>query len=63
MLVIHPSDQITDFLRPLYEGQEDVRLLTGRESKKELGSILSSGFGATLTCLPARNISTACFPG
>ena len=40
MLVIHPSDQTTDFLRPLYEGREDVRLLTGKESRKELGSIL-----------------------
>ena len=40
MLVIHPSDRSTDFLRELYEGREDVRLLTGRESRKELGSIL-----------------------
>lgn len=40
MLVIHPSDRSTDFLRTLYEGREDVRLLTGRESRKELGSIL-----------------------
>ena len=40
MLVIHPSDRTTDFLRTLYEGREDVRLLTGKESRKELGSIL-----------------------
>ncbi|MGN1220106.1 MAG: hypothetical protein ACI4TU_04125 [Candidatus Cryptobacteroides sp.] len=40
MLVIHPSDKTTDFLRTLYEGREDVRLLTGGESRKELGSIL-----------------------
>ena len=40
MLVIHPSDQTTEFLRPLYEGREDVRLLSGKESRKELGSIL-----------------------
>lgn len=40
MLVIHPSDKTTDFLRALYEGREDVRLLTGGESRKELGSIL-----------------------
>ena len=39
MLVIHPSDRSTDFLRTLYEGREDVRLLTGGESRKELGSI------------------------
>ena len=35
MLVIHPYDNTTDFLRPLYEGREDVRLLTGKESRKE----------------------------
>lgn len=40
MLVIHPSDKTTDFLRTLYEGREDVRVLTGGESRKELGSIL-----------------------
>lgn len=40
MLVIHPSDQTTDFLRPLYEGREDVQLVTGKESRKEFGSIL-----------------------
>ena len=40
MLVIHPSDRTTDFLRTLYEGREDVRLLTGKESRKVLGSIL-----------------------
>ena len=40
MLVIHPYDNTTDFLRTLYEGREDVRLLTGKESRKELGSIL-----------------------
>lgn len=40
MLVIHPSDRSTDFLRTLYGGLEDVRLLTGKESRKELGSIL-----------------------
>ena len=40
MLVIHPSARSTDFLGTLYEGREDVRLLTGRESRKELGSIL-----------------------
>ena len=40
MLVIHPSDRTTDFLRTLYEEREDVRLLTGKESRKELGSIL-----------------------
>ena len=40
MLVIHPSDRTTDFLRTLYEGREDVRLLTGKETRKELGSIL-----------------------
>ena len=40
MLVIHPSDRSTDFLRTLYEGREDVRLLSGKESRKELGSIL-----------------------
>ncbi len=40
MLIIHPSDPTTDFLRTIYEGREDVRLLTGRESRKELGSIL-----------------------
>ena len=31
MLVIHPYDNTTDFLRTLYEGREDVRLLTGKE--------------------------------
>lgn len=40
MLIIHPSDPTTDFLRTIYEGREDVRLLTGRESRKDLGSIL-----------------------
>lgn len=35
MFVIHPSDRSTDFLRALYEGREDVRLLTGKESRKE----------------------------
>ena len=40
MLIIHPSDPTTDFLRTIYEGREDVRLLTGGESRKELGSIL-----------------------
>lgn len=40
MLVIHPSDKSTDFLRTLYEGREGVRCLTGGESRKELGSIL-----------------------
>ena len=40
MLVIHPTDRTTDFLRTLYEGREDVRLLTGKESRKEFGSIL-----------------------
>ena len=40
MLVIHPYDKTTDFLRTLYKGREDVRLLSGKESRKELGSIL-----------------------
>ena len=40
MLVIHPSDRTTDFLRTLYEGRDGARLLTCKASRKELGSIL-----------------------
>ena len=40
MLVIHPTDPTTTFLRALYEDREDVRVLHGQESKKELSKII-----------------------
>lgn len=40
MLVIHPSDKTTDFLRPLYADRKEVKCVTGRESRNELGSLI-----------------------
>lgn len=40
MLVIHPKDETTDFLRTLYEGMEGVELHTGEESRNRLASRL-----------------------
>lgn len=40
MLVIHPSDCSTDFLRALYQGMEGVDLRTGGESRNALSSLL-----------------------
>lgn len=40
MLVIHPQDRSTEFLRALYEKMEGVTLLCGGESRKQLASIL-----------------------
>ena len=40
MLVIHPADTSTDFLRVLYEGREGIRLLRGYESRNEVNDIL-----------------------
>lgn len=41
MLVIHPKDQSTDFLKILYEGREDVRLIDGYTSSKEIRHLLN----------------------
>lgn len=40
MLVIHPYDPTTDFLRVLYEGREGCRILRGDESRNRLADIL-----------------------
>lgn len=40
MLVVHPSDCSTDFLRALYQGMEGVDLRTGGESRNVLSSLL-----------------------
>lgn len=41
MLIIHPTDPTTDFLRVLYEDMEDVRVIHGQhESRNELLSLL-----------------------
>ena len=40
MLVIHPTDPTTTFLKALYEDRDDVRVLYGQESKNELSRII-----------------------
>ena len=40
MLVTHPKDETTDFLRTLYEGMEGVELHTGEESRNRLAFML-----------------------
>lgn len=40
MLVIHPQDRSTEFLRTLYKDIEGVTILRGEQSRKELSSIL-----------------------
>lgn len=40
MLIIHPTDDSTDFLRVLYEGRDGIRCLCGDESRKQLNRIL-----------------------
>ena len=40
MLVIHPADPTTDFLRVLYEGREGCRCLLGEESRNQVNGLL-----------------------
>lgn len=40
MLVIHPADPTTDFLRVLYEGKEGCRCLLGGESRNQVNDLL-----------------------
>ena len=40
MLVIHPEDRSTEFLRVIYEGAEGVTCLRGKESRKALEKTL-----------------------
>lgn len=40
MLVIHPKDDTTDFLRTLYDGMEEVGVVTGGGSRNRLASRL-----------------------
>ena len=40
MTVIHPQDSTTDFLRKIYECGEGVVCYTGKESRKQMTSIL-----------------------
>jgi len=63
-LIIHPQDQTTDFLKPVYEHVPDRTVITGGVTREELGSmidchdrIMMMGHGS-----PAGLLSVGQFP-
>ncbi len=40
ILIIHPEDRSTDFLKPIYANVENPTLVTGGVSKKELRELV-----------------------